>query len=274
MTKPAGTRETTPEGKSRLWVRCPICGDSKRRPWVAHAVVDLDRGSFHCHRCGHSSSWIEGFVPKWEKSPLKETEIPEEWQPIPGPATARFSALARYHLGGDELFRSSSGGWLRITPDRRRFAQGPLRQGLGIPKFRSIPLVSSPASPIVVVEGPWDVLDAFSDVCLFGALPTRAQLLLLRGQFLVLRPDHDVLAPGSLLRDPFVRVWSASQSIVVGVDLIPGDPDDLANSSDLRRIPLSSLRRINDAMPPDLTRGGTSGLWKDDPDPGPDEPTS
>lgn len=284
MPYPTGTITTDQRGRSRLWVRCPFCGDSQRRPWIAHAFIDRVEGSFYCYRCSSSEQ-----IPDWTPDFSAQGRIPSAEAPrkpaetiIPGPRIARRSAMPRFHCGQNEVFFSSSGGYLEIAPDGRRTSHGPVRQGLGLGRWLSIPLRTTYDSPVVVVEGPWDVLDGFTDVCLFGAIPTHAQLDLLRGQFVVLRPDHDVLVPGSRLFPKFLAAWESSSSIVVGVDLIPGDPDDLANSYDLTHASLSSLRRQFDeyslsappfSAPPGYRRG-SPGLWENLAGQGPDSTDS
>lgn len=254
MTRRTGTLEEREDGGRRLWVRCPLCGDSERRPWVAHAVIDLETGRFHCFRCSQSTT-----VPDWY--PVRPTELTrgtplpsveaEASSPTPlfspGSGTGRPSAMLRFRQGSDDIFFSTSGGFMRVqrlvTPAGERFSKrsvGPTRSGLGLGRFLSLPLASSYDSPIVIVEGPYDVLDGFSDACLFGAIPTRAQLELLEGQYVVLRPDADIFSSPSMQRALY-RTWLYSRSIVVGVDRIPGDPDTLQSHDEIERVGLSAL---------------------------------
>lgn len=242
MTHPTGTVTLDSDGHQRLWIRCPACGDSQKRSWIAHAFIDQSSGRLHCYRCGVWQD-VEGWFPTF---PLRSSQQPGADRPkvFPGALTTRPSAMARFHTSEAEVFFSSSGGCLMIRGDGTRTASGPLRQGLGLGRWITQPMRTSVNHPLVVVEGPWDVLDGFSDVCLFGAVPSKAQRQLLRGQFVILRPDPDVLNFENLaLYGEFVSTWTHSLSIIVGVDIIPRDPDELTATDEIQRVPFSLIER-------------------------------
>ncbi len=251
MTRRVGTIEELPDGSNRVWQRCHICGDSQKRKNIGHMVVNQATGRYHCFRCS-SNGVLPVFIPSWRETPLatpvtpapqKEKEITEITQRTGG----RPSLLAhQYTAGRADVFFSTSGGY-QVVQDGKKLSYGPLRQGLGVPAFNPS-LKSSLDWPLVIVEGPYDVLDGFTDVCLFGAVPTQAQLAMLAGRYVIVRPDGDVWQEDKRgLLVSILRAWRRGKAIVLGVERLPDgkDPDEAGEPGEL--LTLAQVgRRINE----------------------------
>lgn len=239
MTRRVGTIEELPDGSNRVWQRCHICGDSQKRKNIGHMVVNQATGRYHCFRCA-ANGVLATFIPKWPEPSLIDRVISAtpgntKKVEISARTSGRPSLLAnQYKVGPADVFFSTSGGY-QVVKDGTKLSYGPLRQGLGVPAFNPN-LKSSPDWPLVVVEGPYDVLDGFTDVCIFGAVPTLAQLAMLAGRYVIIRPDGDVWQEDKRgLLVGILRAWRHSKAIVLGVERLPDglDPDEADDPGDL-----------------------------------------
>lgn len=229
-----------------LWLRCPFCGDSERNRWKAHFSINGE-GLYYCLRCKAS-----GRLPIRERVRIlskygvdygihadNKTERWEDtWDKLlPGPGTTRNSCLRRFHLlttkGFYDVFsirtRDSRivGIQLVNTRTRRKRIRGQVRRGLGF-----VRLESSPEEPLIIVEGPYDVVED-NYVCTFG-IPSYSQLKELRGHFIMLYPDGDVWYDR---RQIFNLQRSVAKAVTQGLFMIGAlkipnrnqDPEDVWN---------------------------------------------
>lgn len=189
-----------------LWVRCWICGDSERNPDHAHMSINGD-GLFHCVRCNAGGKLSStDFLRHVDSSLLSQINISNNttsnshWKYVyddllPGPGNQRHSLLPRYHtdIGGKphDVFvcRDSRGdpiGLATVSPDGQKSIMG----NKGVSWVGDGILLSSPDSPIRLVEGPYDVMYS-NDVCVYG-IPDANALYHLRTHSIILCPDGDV----------------------------------------------------------------------------------
>jgi len=237
MAHIAGTKQGT-----RLWRRCPFCGDSPKHPNRAHLFIDLTTLGYHCYRCGESgllplSTIIELFESGEFTQTLKEaqeykksnTNQLEEYSKriIPGPGTPRHSSLERYHHITDQgealdvfLVRDLLGEVVGYHfrggkgEDKVSFHIGERGYGYSGPEF--------PDPPIVLVEGPYDVQYP-EEVCTFG-LFSRKILADLRGYPLILCPDGDVWERTNLTEN-LIKNVKISKAWVIGFQYLAPDQD-------------------------------------------------
>ena len=242
MTQKAGTYVN-----GELWLRCPYCGDSDRRKWIAHFSISGE-GLYHCLRCKAS-----GRLPTRERIAIltkygmdygvHTVTEKERWQDtwdktLPGPGTTRASSLRRNHLlttkGWYDVFSITDirGGRVGIQTVNVRTGKkkirGNVKKAFGFPDPKHI--WSDPEDPIILVEGPYDVAeDRYA--CTFG-IPSYSQLKALRGQFVMLYPDGDVWHQsriiGNLQRN--VERAVAQGLFITGALKIPNrsqDPEDV-----------------------------------------------
>lgn len=225
-----------------LWIRCPYCGDSRYNLWKAHMSVNLERGLFHCHRCN-----VGGILPPKLKAQLlsfpETTNIERQLlddlgEVIPGPGSTRKSRLARYHYRNEEgvLFdvfemkdpkTSKRTGFHMRGPEKLSLTYG---TGLGWEGKKK--LISSPAFPLYLVEGPYDVTLP-REICCFGLVTSRRILQKLKGQYVVLVPDGDVWQREDLLRSLLKLLKNPPRECtIIGVEYLPDgkDPDEVSSS--------------------------------------------
>lgn len=232
-----GSRQGT-----RLWRRCPFCGDSPTHPNKAHFFIDLQTLGYHCYRCNESgllplSTIIELFEKKESLSALQEAEKIAEGKDEQllryqreihkGPGTSRESGLDRYHY-------TSQGGLFDVFEARDvegsivglhfRSGKGSEKQAfhIGQKGLGYADTLYDIDPPLVLVEGPYDVQHK-NEVCTFG-LFSRAQLAKLRGIPVVLCPDGDVWVSKTMLRQMLKNV-KISKSWVTGFLYLQKDDD-------------------------------------------------
>lgn len=242
-----------------LWLRCPVCGDSDNHPDRAHYSVNIFTRQYYCFRCSGSgkvpydeigylvsgldlkSGTSKSYRGLNSRASVDVSIVSEIAANIkPGPAVSRYSALERYtsvsktergqdadvfpvySLMGEGLvigyhFRYKTGSSIgsKALTFGKRF--------LGIPK--ELKLKSE--LPIRIVEGPYDVLDPYQDICTFG-FPNASQVNQLKGKRLILCPDGDVWEDWRKLRQ-FMKLFTRSGFLIDFIERIPdgGDPDEV-----------------------------------------------
>jgi len=245
--------------EDELWVRCPFCGDSQNDPDKAHFSINAD-GLYYCLKChtggrlGHKE--FLAVAPLFGREQIEVTEATPLPDLIPGSGNLRPSRLHRFHLSsGEDAFqmRDQLGNVIGIASvgDHRRIYG---KRGLGYRNY----LVSSVSHPLIIVEGPYDVLYD-DEVCMFG-LPSPASLQMLKGQFIILCPDGDLWiepAKTKILVSIVRRIIKMKDPILLGVQVIPGglDPDEHPRS---QRTFVTKETFVHD-----LCRRGPSRGWKE-----------
>lgn len=227
MAYPVGTIRN-----QRLFIRCPMCKDSSKRPHVGHLGIDLTQGLYHCHRCGEGGRLsVAQFVEL--TSPHSQPAIPPDLPDLSDYAALPDSYDARYTL---LISQQDSAAAYRQWPMRKadgeiigyhhRYSRGKYFQnigyrGLGYPGKNLL----SPGI-LRVVEGPYDVVLPDS-VCVFGKI-TLSSLRLLRHYRLCLCPDNDIIYNSVNLR-AFARVVEKSPQVeyVEILSRLTKDPADL-----------------------------------------------
>lgn len=216
----------------KRWIRCPDCGDSKKSASKKHCCIYPDGGSY-CHRCcaSHKVSF-ETLI----SIILDETEpIIEDWtddyhERADRAESDRFTMLQPYQTDGMEEYvsfqmRTSSGvvtGW----HNRKRASKEFINQGHRCLGYAGMHLVSSPSRPLIIVEGPYDVISD-RHVCVFGMITSLKQFRL---QHVWLQPDPDQLMTAATRAQFWLRVVRPAvedhmvfvQGIIVG----DADPDE------------------------------------------------
>lgn len=219
-----------------LWMRCPHCGDSSNSESV-HYSVHVSKLLFHCFRCGENGRLTTSqFVQLTGTLPGAISLDDEARESVEGPTlpirsgqgTSRSSALDRHHVSFQQKMwdvfssRTPTGtvkGLSLRNPD------GSLSFGRRALGFRGPELVTD---FVRLVEGPYDVVDPFHDVCTFG-FPTRAQLNMLRPYPLLLCPDGDVWTDDRKLK-AYLRPFHQHGGLaILGAEVLPDgmDPDEL-----------------------------------------------
>ncbi len=180
-------------------IRCQECGDSKKNPWKKHCAVFEDGGTY-CVRCGHSSQLgMEAQIELAMSLISVEEAIETDWEEIDRSCTdintERFTHLDIYESEGLEDYysfrmRSVNGtilGYHNRHKKKKTFHNEGYR-GFG---YVGDKLISTPDRPLVIVEGPYDVIEPHY-VCVFGTL-NKSSLKALRLQYVYLWPDPDCL---------------------------------------------------------------------------------
>lgn len=216
------------------WLRCPSCGDSQTNSRKAHMMVDT-KGSTHCFKCGESTQLDIGQLLDVVLGNRTIDEIVEEtFDPdyVRGSKEqARFSRLETYEedgVPGADAFemRNQHGkrvGW-HIRFPRKQFKNEGDR---GVGYVSSGPLRSTPAEPLILVEGPYDVVkDNYA--CVFGTITAGLLSKYFKIQWVWLYPDPDQVDT-SIKRQRFVEkvVQPAldAGAFIQGVILGNDDPD-------------------------------------------------
>ena len=217
----------------RTWIRCVECGDTKKHQNKAHCFVD-SKGSTFCFRCGHStqlsiSTLLEIALGNIDIDEALEAAdmAHDDVRPWISVRRTKLAVFGREDKPAQVCFpmRNHNGetvGWHDREPGYKGLNYG--RRGLG---FVGDKLTSSQSSPLVVVEGPYDVLSD-RHVAVFGLI-TPSALRFLRLQHVWLFPDPDILntsAKRSLFSDRVLRPLMDSLVIVEGVVLGNADPDE------------------------------------------------
>lgn len=228
MAMPIGTIDS----QGRKYFRCPDCGDSKKRPYIAHCFADRF-GNTYCYRCqtSHHLS-VDAMI----KMLLEDDYEPDEtiWTPKTDVIVnnqGRKTLLTKY-VDDDPLadafaMRDNNGeiiGWHVRKPNKVMHNQG--RRGIDwAGSDRGKMLTSSRNAPLKVVEGPWDVTrdDA---VAAYGAI-TYSTMKHLKYQHVDLWPDPDML-DNKYKRAAFVRMMELVNDnlcFVHGLYVSNDDPD-------------------------------------------------
>lgn len=180
------------DSQGRHWVRCPECGDSKN-PRKAHFCIFPDGA--YCFRCGYyrgiSLGEMMEIIAKGDVLVDKDEVEPTRFRV----RNDRFTILSAYEEEGREGYwafpaRNANGtvlGW-HYRNKKEKVCENAGAKGLG---FVGDMLSSSPSQPLIVVEGPFDVLSP-RHVCVFGML-SKSSMKLLRLQYVWLFPDPDVI---------------------------------------------------------------------------------
>lgn len=214
------------------WARCGECGDS-RKSWKAHMLID-EKGSTYCLRCGHSSHLsVENLIALVLGDKSIDEVLEEQSASVREPKQVwhRAPLLPQYEIVDEPDWvsfemRDANGnrvGWHnRNMRDKKCDNDG--KRGIG---YLGRSLVSSPSRPLIVVEGPADVLTE-RDVCVFGTI-SYSVAKWLRLQYVWLFPDPDQLDSQHKRRRFVERVVTPMVSdgmvIVQGVILGNDDPD-------------------------------------------------
>lgn len=216
------------------WIRCQECGDTSKTRNKAHCMVD-DKGSTFCFRCGHSTQLDIGSLidialgdktvdEALEEAMARDREEAYVW--LRGTVLQQFAIIGENHLVSYQM-RDPNGkvlGWHNRNT-RVKECENEGKRGVG---YVGDSLVSSPSSPIIVVEGPADVISE-RHACVFGAI-TASSLKHFRLQYCWLQPDPDIIDT-IRKRKRFLDTvyWPAindgmvfCQGIIVG----NGDPDE------------------------------------------------
>lgn len=252
----------TVSGNRPVKVRCIFCGDSQHNPNKKHLALNLVEGYYYCYRC-HAS----GPIPKevqlellgsysYDRPDQSLEQRVHNFQP--GPYSNRYSALDRYHATleddvWDVFFSrvpsspSAISGFLLRKPGLSRMIGV---SGLGWPgAIEGQPITSHPDDPLIVVEGPYDVLTD-RHVATWGLFTSR-KLHLLKGHHIILCPDGDVWERPDLrhrfgvLIDQITRL--RIPIFLEGIDLIPKgmDPDETKERIEFRGLQdITKLNRI------------------------------
>lgn len=269
-----------------LWIRCFSCGDSMNHPDKAHYSVNIRTGLFHCYRCGVSGKLafpelldilerldydledlsIFHSIEENGSDPLDDLPPVE-----PGAGSPRKSMLERWHLTHNGVvwdafqMRSTSGDLTGVVLRRpgQSIAFGSKNLGWVGEDFPR----SSTLTPIRVVEGPYDVLEA-NDVCVFGTI-SQSSINALAGHFVTITPDGDIWQRIELFR-PFAnmieKTLMSGKVLIVSLEAIEEgkDPDEVPPEDRIiisRREIRPFFREIRRKHGlPDIRR--TRGVWK------------
>jgi hypothetical protein len=187
-------RDGETDRNGNRWVRCEACGDSKKNPWKAHKMVDPNGGAY-CFLCADSTKlgmadMIDVALGYAHVEEVLERGEGRERTPR---LNGRFTRLERFDIEGDPAWdsfeqRDQFGrviGW-HNRHKSRKVCENEGRRGLG---YVEDSLLSSPSGPLVVVEGPYDVITD-RHVCVFGTI-SRPVLKRFRLQYVWLFPDPD-----------------------------------------------------------------------------------
>ncbi len=216
------------DSQGRTYFRCYECGDSNKNPNTAHAYYDTN-GRIHCHRCDFNGELSIDQLIAMSTGMLDIDEAVEQLLTLDLRATysQRYSALETFTEQRNWVWhmRTPSG---RTVGYHKRSIEGKYctnigSRGLG---FATDRLISSPSSPLVIVEGPYDCISD-QHACVFGAISKgSAKHLML--QYVWLQPDPDQLDhPQKRAKmQGIVKHMLDHMVFVEGVILGPADPDE------------------------------------------------
>lgn len=215
------------------WARCPACGDSQKNRTKAHMLIDA-HGKSYCFKCGHTSSLNTSQLIDISLGYVSIDEALDGWDlsDKPDKEQDRFSYLDTYEdveVPSADCFEMKDVfgrrvGW-HVRYERKRFKNEGER-GIGYWHHR---LLSTPASPLVLVEGPYDVVKPHY-VCAFGSITSGVLRKYFRFQYVWLFPDPDVVDTKAKRQRLYEKVIVPAQEALVhvqGVMLAPGDPDEV-----------------------------------------------
>lgn len=216
------------------WIKCQECGDSKKSRNKAHCMVD-DKGSTFCFRCGHSTQLDIGSLIEIALGDMtveealsealeKDREAAYVW--LRGTVLQQFAIVGENHLVSYQM-RDCNGkviGWHNRNT-RVKECENEGRRGIG---YVGDALVSSASTPLIIVEGPADVITD-RHACVFGSI-SASSLKYFRLQYAWLQPDPDIIDTVIKRRRFVDRVyWPAINDGMVflqGIIVGNGDPDE------------------------------------------------
>lgn len=230
------------------WVRCDKCGDSKK-PWKAHCAIYPDGGSY-CFRCAHFeelelSDLVDLML---QNSELVQQSLEKNSVSIRNSVSnyfwSRAKILPQYKIDNSPDWvsfemRDINGqrtGWHNRNMIRK-VCDNEGRRGIG---FYGDSLVSSMSSPLIIVEGPADVIST-RHVCVFGAI-SKNSLKFFRLQYVWFHPDPDQIDTELKLYKFIEKIIKPAQDdYMINVQgLIVGN-DDPDKATILKHIPLKEL---------------------------------
>lgn len=229
MAMPIGTIDS----QGRKYFRCPDCGDSKKRPYIAHCFADRF-GNTYCYRCQTSRQLsVDAMI----KMLLEDNYEPDEtiWTPKTNVIvnnSGRKTLLTKYNdpedMSADAFaMRDSYGdliGWHTRFANKVMHNEG--QRGINWPGADDgIRLTSSRTKPLTIVEGPYDVLRPDA-VAAYGAI-TYSTMKHLKYQHVNLWPDPDML-DNKYKRAAFVKMMQLINDnlcFVHGLYVSNDDPD-------------------------------------------------
>lgn len=245
-------------GNYEVEVRCPFCGDSVKNPHKKHGRLNTRYGLYYCFRCGYGAKLPETTLRKYWSAFIAEVSdvIEEEDQPdiTPGAGSPRPASVDRYHTTLSNILwdvfenRTPEGkhaGWLL------RHGREMLTIGRGGFVYSGENLYSSPSDPLIVVEGPYDIISPRHTAV--GRMISKGISRTLKGQCIIIHPDSDAPIPVELFQSPFISS--------IGVLLSEVDPDEASEILYLPRKELLHGFKILQIA----GRRRASRLWKDDP---------
>lgn len=224
-----------------LWVRCQECGDSKQQ-WKGHVAV-YDDGGFYCHRCGHSGRLALDELLKVAMGSSVEQVIDEKFNGDRDEVVStRYTVLETYVADqGDDWvsipMRSANGDVVgfhnRCLKSKEFVNEGD--RGIGFVGQ----LKSTPARCLIVVEGPWDVIDS-QHVCVYGQITNSVLQRYFRLQHVFLWPDPDILESSEKRKKFLYNVFLPAVDSLVnvhGIVVSDKDPDEhtIAEYMDVKR---------------------------------------
>lgn len=224
-----------------LWVRCNECGDSKQQ-WKGHVAI-YDDGGFYCHKCGHSGRLTLDELLKIAMGAPVVDVIDEKFNDNRAEINVdRYTALDTYEAeqGADWVsipMRDVNGeivGYHNRHLKSKEFVNEGER-GIGF----AGQLKSTPARCLIVVEGPWDVLDS-QHVCVFGQITNSVLQRYFRLQHVFLWPDPDILESSEKRKKFYYNVLLPAIDSLVnvhGIVVSDKDPDEhtIAEYMDVKR---------------------------------------
>lgn len=218
------------DNRGRQFFRCPECEDSDNLK-KAHAFVDL-HGNTYCYRCQHSGKLsTEAYIDlilgevSVEEALEFSLDISQQIKYTEG----RSTLLTKYQGNGSEAFsmrdqRGNLIGWHERYPNKFQVNSG--KRGLNWQGADDgEPLVSSSQHPIILVEGPYDVIRPDYVVC-YGQ-PAYATLKHLKYHHVWVFPDPDLIDTKTK-RIRFVRNLELANSnlcFIKGLIVGNNDPD-------------------------------------------------
>lgn len=218
------------DNQGRFWTRCQVCGDSQKRHWVGHRCNFPD-GGYHCYKCGDNGQLGMQALLALALGDISIEEA-EEWEPDAryGTVSQRHTLLTTLEHPYDPNYVTfemcNCNGLIVGYHNRHRSKKTFNNEGAKGVGYVPDKLVSSPSEPIVVVEGPYDVVKP-NYVSVFGTI-NQGSLKHLRYQHCWLFPDPDIL--DTIAKR--VRFWQrvilpASQYVFIeGIILGNDDPDE------------------------------------------------
>lgn len=266
--------------QGELWIRCPYCGDSSSDPEKCHFSINLEKWLYHCHRCNAGGKLstremvnlitsrhldISIFSGPPRRIDQSEQTLPEL---IPGAGSPRKSLLERYHLTLNEhvwdsfyLYepKDSSEGpvGVHIRNGSRKFTIG--KRGWAWPGQA---LLSSTDDPLLLVEGPYDVISSRM-VSKFGLI-TYKSLKDLVGHVVILVPDGDTWDPRLRLAKQTVELLRDSlysrpdYPVILGLYKLPENLDPDSGLDHATYYPRSEFLRLGQDLLRKMSDGKTA----------------